>query len=102
MITALATLSLLFATPAADPVAAQVSVPYGDLNLNTAAGQTELDRRLARAVNEVCPTPDLRVLRQVSAFDACRQAARRSATQQRQIALATTGAPILLIGSSGR
>ena len=106
MITALASLSLLFAAaPAAqDPVAAPapVSVRYHDLNLRTAAGQAELDRRIARAVNAVCPTPDLRVLHQVQASDNCRKAARATADTQRQQALASAGAAAIQVGSSGR
>jgi UrcA family protein len=106
MITALATLTLMLAAAPApqDPVAAPatVSVRYHDLNLHTAAGQAELDRRIARAVNAVCPTPDLRVLHQVEASDNCREAATAAASKQRQVALASAGATTLQIGSSGR
>lgn len=103
MITALA-LSLLAAAPAAqDPVAApaSVAVSYSDLNLNTAAGRAELDRRLHRAVAKVCPAPDHRELRQRQAAQACRQVALASADQQRRIALASATNPVLT-GSSGR
>ena len=34
---------------------ANKKVTFGDLNLATAAGQTELDKRVALAINEVCP-----------------------------------------------
>ena len=105
MITLLASLSLLAAVPATaqDPVAApaSVSVGYADLNLQTAAGQAELDRRIARAVNEVCPTPDLRVLHRVAASDACRETAGASAAKQRQQALASA-TQVIRIGSTGR
>lgn len=104
MITALFALSILAAPPVAqDPVAPaiSVSVSYDDLNLNTAKGRAELDRRLNRAVAKVCPAPDHRQLSQLQAAEACRQVALSSAGQQRQIALASVTNPVL-IGSSGR
>lgn len=104
MITTLFALSILAAAPVAqDPVApaASVAVNYSDLNLNTAKGRAELDRRLNRAVAKVCPAPDHRQLSQLQATEACRQVALTSANQQRQIALASVASPVL-IGSSGR
>ena len=105
MITAFASLALLL-TPAAaatDPIGApaSVTVSYRDLNLHSAAGRAELDRRLDRAVRAVCPAPDLRNLREVRAADACRETALTAANRQRDVALASAGDTIL-IGSSGR
>jgi len=97
MFTALASLALL--TAVQDPAAIRVS--YADLNLATAAGQVELDRRIARAVEAVCPTPDLRVIRDVMAADACRATAQARVAEQRQVALATAR-PVVQIGSITR
>ena len=106
MITALLSLSLLLtAAPAVtDPVAGptSVSVRYHDLNLRSAAGRTELDRRLAHAVRTVCPAPDQRDLRQLQAAEACREVATRAADGQRQLALAAVHADTVQIGSTGR
>lgn len=47
----LATATLLYAAPAA---AQTVRVPFGDLNLSTAAGAEAFDTRAAAAAREVC------------------------------------------------
>jgi UrcA family protein len=104
MITLFTALALL-AAPAAttDPVSApaSVTVSYSDLNLRSAAGRAELDRRLDRAVRAVCPTADLRNLRAVQAADVCRTDAQAAANQQRDIALASLNNTVQ-IGSTGR
>ena len=106
MITALLSLSLLaIAAPAVtDPVAAPVSakVSYHDLNLGSAAGRAQLDRRLARAVRAVCPAPDHRDLHQLQAAEECRAVATRAADGQRQLALAAVRADTVQIGSIAR
>lgn len=48
---ALAAASLLYAAPAA---AQTVRVPFGDLNLSTAAGAATFDARAAAAAREAC------------------------------------------------
>lgn len=105
MITALLSLSLLAAAPVApDPTvgAPRVRVGYGDLDLNSAAGRAELDRRLAYAVNRVCPSPDIRQMSKFKADEECRAAATAMANSQRDAALASARADIVQIGSSGR
>jgi len=105
MITTLLSLSLLLtAAPIIpDPVTAPVSVKvaYRDLNLGSAAGRAELDRRLAHAVRTVCPAPDHRDLRQLQAAEECRAVATRAADGQRTLALASVTRAIQT-GSSGR
>ncbi|MES2442290.1 MAG: UrcA family protein [Pseudomonadota bacterium] len=102
MITALAL--LLAATPlAAQDPAATARVQVSDLNLHTAAGRAELDRRLNRAVATVCPAAsDNRALRQVQQAQGCRDAALATVTKQRHSALAAAGVPAIEIASNGR
>lgn len=106
MINALLSLSLLFAaTPAVtvDPAAATSRVHIADLNLHSEAGRAELDRRLRRAVDAVCPAPaDSRNLHQIQQAEACRAAALATVTQQRHSALAAAGVPANQIASNGR
>lgn len=48
-----------------------VTVNYGDLNLTTDRGTTELYRRIAAAARQVCARDDLRGLAFVAAARAC-------------------------------
>ena len=106
MITALLSLSLLaVATPAAlqEPAPATAHVQIADLDLHSAAGRAELDRRLDRAVDTVCPAAaDNRELRRVQQASACRTAALATVTKQRHSALAAAGIPVAQIASNGR
>ena len=56
---ALAAATLLCAAPAA---AQTVRVPFGDLNLSTAAGAEAFDARVAEAGREVCTTGSARLV----------------------------------------
>jgi UrcA family protein len=106
MFTALASLSLLLAAAPAvtvDPAAATSRVHVSDLNLNTTAGRAELDRRLRRAVDAVCPAAaDSRDLRGIQRTRACCTAALATVTKQRHSALAAAGVPANQIASNGR
>lgn len=105
MINALLSLSLLLtAAPViTDPVAGPISVKvsYRDLNLDSATGRAQLDRRLAHAVDTVCPAPDDRDLNVAQAARACREVANRAADRQRDLALASVTRAIQT-GSSER
>ncbi|HEY1930079.1 MAG TPA: UrcA family protein [Caulobacteraceae bacterium] len=74
------------AAPAiAQPVsdAPQAVVTYADLNLSTPAGRTNLQQRLAHAVDQVCATrPDPRDLDGWQAYEACRKQAWESIRPQ--------------------
>jgi UrcA family protein len=60
-----------------------VSVPYGDLDLTTDAGQAALDGRIAAAVKEVCAKPVvIRDLKAMTAWTECRKSAASSAAEQ--------------------
>jgi len=59
------------ATPLrAEPV--RVAVAYGDLDLASAVGASQLDARIRRAAEDVCGRPDVRTSIEVAA---CRQKA---------------------------
>jgi UrcA family protein len=81
----LSTLALLMAPATETP---SVRVAYSDLNLASAAGAATLERRIAHAVETVCPAPVTRQLAEIQAVDACRRAAFR------QIAAQLAGAPV--------
>ena len=60
-----------------------VSVPYGDLNINHAAGAKVLLERIRTASVQACGgAPDIRLLAQSAAFDQCRKAAVNQAVAQ--------------------
>jgi UrcA family protein len=79
--------ALCFATAAtlsyAAPVVAQtshtvpsVSVKYGDLKVGSPSGAQVLLRRIEAAANTACGgAPDIRQLRQLASFEACRKSA---------------------------
>ena len=106
MITTFATLSLLLAAaPAAtqDTGTLTARVQVSDLNLASAAGRAELDKRLARAVSAVCP--DVQTIanaRAVQQARSCKAETRVRVASQRQAALVAAGVPANQIASSGR
>ena len=67
-------LGLAQAAPKEDAVPA-VAVAYGDLDLSSEAGSTELYRRIVVAAHRVCPAGDLRQLAEFTAARACQAAA---------------------------
>ena len=88
-----ATAAITALLPVAAPVAAQanpamahkdaetraVQVPYADLDLGTAEGQRELDRRIDRAAREACSASRTHVGSRITAREAreCQELARR-------------------------
>jgi UrcA family protein len=66
------------------------SVTYSDLDLASDAGQSALNRRLARAVNDVCGTPYIGDLNEVRHVNKCRKEAWRGT--RTQVALAVMSA----------
>jgi len=79
-------LGLLAATPAAAETLS-ASVAYGDLDLTKAEGRRVLDRRLARAVREVCGAVPMRNVSRLKAHRACRVEAQASYREQVAVAL---------------
>ena len=76
------------------PAAAQenrVAIAYGDLDLTTTAGVQVLDARLEAGVKAVCDRPDIRDLKSMVAWEACKEAAMNSAHEQ----LARQGARVV-------
>jgi UrcA family protein len=86
------TLLLAAASPAAaqpDPVShASLHIGYSDLNLATQSGTKALDRRIARAIDTLCPEPLSRSLAEAVAVKTCRATAEASVARQREQALA--------------
>ena len=75
------------ARPGEETVTEQV--PYGDLNLATAAGVEALDRRLDRAVERVCGAVTPRgSIQQGQLIRECMKQARQSIHGQREFAIA--------------
>ena len=65
-----ATLSALAVVPAAaEPV--QVTVNYGDLNLNSSAGADKLAQRIETQVQSACERPDIREMRAMQNYTSC-------------------------------
>ena len=82
------------AVTAASPAAASgptenrsAAVRYGDLDLKTADGATELNRRVARAASRICAAADPRDLGQVAAAHSCRSTAIANAQPSIQLAV---------------
>ena len=89
---ALAAASLAFIAVA--PAAAQqvqATVHYGDLDIASPAGAEVLNTRLLGTVKSVCERPDLRDLKSMSAWEACKDAAMSSALEQLAVKGATLG-----------
>lgn len=74
---AAASVSLLAVAPAAAEEFT-VEVPYSDLDLSSPTGA----RTLAQRVDAACERPDIRDLKAVSAWLACKDSARNSAMEQ--------------------
>jgi UrcA family protein len=79
-----------FAQPAAP--AAQV-VHYADLDLSSATGRRELDRRIGIAVREACGTASDVDLHGRNLVQHCRVETRRAIAAKRTAALAAAGVP---------
>ena len=83
----LLTLALLLsaATPAiAQEAPGGVRIATADINLSTTEGVAQLDRRIARAIDRVCPETRGRELNSFHTLHACRTAVMRSVAAQRQ------------------
>lgn len=83
---------LLTATPAlaADPVSeTRLHVSYADLNLATTDGRSKFDRRIAKAIDTLCPAPTSKSLKLALEVQHCRTTAEASVAPQREQALAS-------------
>jgi UrcA family protein len=67
---------------------APVSVHYGDLDLTSAAGQEQLDKRMATAARRTCSQPGDRTLREMTDYHNCIGIAMRAAHEHAQVAIA--------------
>ena len=95
----LATLLAFSATPAlAEPITVTSTVQTADLDLSSADGQRQLDRRIARAAREVCGSASDADLEGKNEVRRCRAETIAAAASQRDHLLAAVrnGAPILV------
>jgi len=106
MLKTLTALALLAAAPVAanaqtaPQTGASVTIGYADLNLASRSGVAELDRRIARAIDKVCPSIQTRRLATLQAVETCKAAAHQSVALQRDKALAARTGTIQV--ASGR
>ena len=82
IVTVLAALTVVSATPAFAADEVKVTVPYADLDLATPAGTATLDDRIDAAVNQVCARPDIRNLKAMTAWEECKASAKLDALDQ--------------------
>ncbi|MBO9517539.1 MAG: UrcA family protein [Porphyrobacter sp.] len=80
VLAALAT-SAALATPAL-AAETEVVVSYSDLDLTDAAGAAKLEQRVDAAAEQVCAKPDLRNIKGMVAFEACKVEAKTNALEQ--------------------
>lgn len=88
--TALATIALFSAAPAAAQNQPQERVAYGDLNLTSEAGQSTLSKRIHAAVKRVCPRNG-GSLAEFVASNRCKRESLAGATAQMEVAIARAG-----------
>jgi len=80
---AAAALAGSFASPAfAADEGLSVIVPYSDLDVADPAGAETLAQRIDSAVERVCPRPDLRNLKAMGSWEACKAEALAGAMEQ--------------------
>ena len=87
---AAASLSLLAVAPAAAAEEVRATVHFGDLDIASPAGAEVLNARLLGTIKSVCARPDIRELKAVAAWEACKDAAMSNALEQ----LAAKGAAL--------
>lgn len=98
---ALATALLLSPVPALADEAPTRSVQYGDLDLTKPEGVVRLERRIAAAVRSVCQAADPRDVSLASKVQKCRKAARASASDKMQLAIANARSAQQLAAKQG-
>jgi len=86
---AAASLALLAVAPAAAEEI-RATVHFGDLDVASATGAEALNARLLGTIKTVCERPDIRDLKAVTAWEACKDSAMSSALEQ----LAARGAAL--------
>ena len=102
MLNTLTALTLLAAAPQAglDPNIAMVRVTHADLDLSRAEGRRTLDRRIAAAVERVCPVANSAQLTTPIDTLRCRYKANKAAALQRSAVIARVTAPLQLSAGS--
>ena len=83
--------ALIPTTATAQDIPAAVHVVYRDLNLQTSDGLRTLDRRIAGAIETVCPDSVAIDLARKRLVSRCQAAARANVAAQREAVLAKAG-----------
>jgi UrcA family protein len=94
-----AAISVALSSIAAAPAAAQefqVGIPYGDLDLASPAGAEALSNRIEAGIDSACERPDIRNLRLMAEWQACKDAALNTAAEQ----VARLGASVTVIAAN--
>ena len=101
---ALASLAIgSFASPAhANAAENRAVVEYGDLNLTSSAGQAVFERRLERAIQQVCQTQGSRSVRVASEARQCMQEKRAELAPVRDTIIAEARAEIARLAMDQR
>lgn len=98
---ALALIAATGAAPAfAEPLTVTSIVKTADLDLSSARGQHELDRRIVRAANEVCGEASNVDLDGKNAVRQCRADTIAAATSKREVLLASAAAGLPIVIAS--
>src|SRR3954466_7607366 len=84
----------LAAQPVDDSEQASIRVSFADLNLGSPAGRASFDRRIEHAIDLLCGRPEGNLDMTTQVWK-CRQAARASASPQRQLAVAAAQRPTI-------
>lgn len=89
------------AAPAQADMPRDVRVTYGDLNLASKSGTRELDRRISRAIDEVCSFAAAEPGRTAAlAEKQCRARKQGEVATQREAALASARTPVNVAASA--
>ncbi|WP_181008498.1 UrcA family protein [Sphingomonas montanisoli] len=88
------TATIAFPASAAEPLAPQAFVRYGDLTLASADGATELKARVSRAAEMVCANRGDKSLQAMTAAKKCAKIAEARAMPQVELALANSGTQV--------
>ncbi|MEO6040711.1 MAG: UrcA family protein [Croceibacterium sp.] len=88
MTTRFAILAAVGATTLAGPALAGTAINYADLNLETAQGQAQLDRRIDGAARAICGIADVRTgtllqgTKNIQCYDAAKASARKQVAER--------------------
>lgn len=83
LVVALSVAGITVTPAAAEEVS--VAISFADLDLSSPDGTAALEQRIDSAVRKVCSKPDLRLLKEMVAWEECKAAAKATAFEQLSI-----------------